>query len=360
MQLQSFLREHSIEELERRFAITAKPHKTFPNLYLFKYNQLESPFAERIVQESRGVILDRENNWRVVARGYDKFFNAGEHLAASIDWPTAHVYEKLDGSLIQMYYYANAWRISTSGTPDASGPVDNSGMTFEQLFWDTWNQLNYIVPSDKYKNLTFLFELMTKHNRVVVKHEQSRIVLHGARYTDKNMDEMFPEYLASIHGWNYPQSFSLNSLEDIQKAAVILKPLESEGYVVVDERFNRIKIKSPAYVAIAHLVDKFSSRRILEILRLGEENEFEAYLKDFPEWTTTFHHTKSRWEALIEDITNNYNVIKDIDSQKEFAAQATKLEFSGALFAMRKGKLPKDYLSKLNIKNLEEMIKRYE
>ena len=36
---------------------------------------------------------------------YVKFFNHGESNADIIDWKTARVYEKLDGSIITMYWY---------------------------------------------------------------------------------------------------------------------------------------------------------------------------------------------------------------------------------------------------------------
>jgi tRNA splicing ligase len=53
-----------------------------------------------VVQECRGLILDESANWRIVAFPYTKFFNYGEEHAASIDWSTACVQEKLDGSLM--------------------------------------------------------------------------------------------------------------------------------------------------------------------------------------------------------------------------------------------------------------------
>jgi hypothetical protein len=52
---------------------------------------------EPIVRESRGVILDEADDWRVVARAFDKFFNYGESGADEIDWGTARVQEKVDG-----------------------------------------------------------------------------------------------------------------------------------------------------------------------------------------------------------------------------------------------------------------------
>jgi len=53
----------------------------------------------------RGIILDAEDDWRVVSLPYVKFFNYGESYAdKTLDWTTAKVYEKLDGSMVTLYW----------------------------------------------------------------------------------------------------------------------------------------------------------------------------------------------------------------------------------------------------------------
>lgn len=122
MLTQDFLRSGGIlKDLETRFAIKANRSLVHPSLVLLKYDQIDSPMGERLVQECRGLILDEADNWRVVSRSFDKFFNAGEGHAAAIDWSTAQVQEKLDGSLCVLYHYAGAWRVQTSGHPRRRG-----------------------------------------------------------------------------------------------------------------------------------------------------------------------------------------------------------------------------------------------
>src|ERR1700753_3130163 len=88
------------ESLLAKYAIKSKPHGLYPALLMMKYDQIASNFAEPMVREARGIIFAREDNWRVVARPFDKFFNHGDPMAAVIDWPSARVQEKLDGSLM--------------------------------------------------------------------------------------------------------------------------------------------------------------------------------------------------------------------------------------------------------------------
>src|SRR4051794_21524704 len=142
--IQTYLRSGgSLAELESRYAIAAKRHVRFPNLVMLKYSQINSPMAEPIVQDCRGIILDEADDWRVVSYPYRKFFNHGEPNAAAIDWPSARVFDKLDGSLMTLYRYAEKWQVASSGLPDADGPVFGHGLSFARLFWQTWASLGY-------------------------------------------------------------------------------------------------------------------------------------------------------------------------------------------------------------------------
>ncbi|KKM74283.1 hypothetical protein LCGC14_1401830 [marine sediment metagenome] len=100
LELQKFLRaDGSPEKLKEQFGIISRRHGRYDNLVCFKYHMIDSPMGERIVQECRGIILDEEDNWNVVSRSFNKFFNIFEGHAAEIDWDTACVQEKLDGCL---------------------------------------------------------------------------------------------------------------------------------------------------------------------------------------------------------------------------------------------------------------------
>ena len=101
MELQSYLRGETgvpvcdaVGRLKTAYGITAKPHPELPNLVQFRYDQIDSPMGLRMCQEARGVILDSADNWNVVARPFDKFFNVEEGHAAKIDWSTARAQEK--------------------------------------------------------------------------------------------------------------------------------------------------------------------------------------------------------------------------------------------------------------------------
>jgi hypothetical protein len=351
LEVQKYLRNGgSLGVLKERFGIKAKYSKEFPSLVLLKYSQIDSPMHEKIVQECRGLILNEADNWNIVAFPYTKFFNAGESLAATLDWNTVRVYEKLDGSLITLYYFGNKWNVSTSGVPDASCFVESYQFTFADLFWKGWKELGYQLPSET--GMCFMFELMTPYNQVVVKHNKCRIVLHGVRDLTTGK-EAEPEYWAAKFGWECAKSFPLNTFDDILVAANSLKASEQEGFVVRDAAFNRLKVKSPAYCALAHVRDSLSPKKLLAIIQMNEQNEFLAY---FPQWTAAYQSIKDRFDKLLADILTVYKQIEHYEVQKDFALEAVKYPFSGALFAQRKGVSLREYIAKMNIDTLADWV----
>lgn len=58
MVLQEYLRgDGTLAALAELYAVKAVRHKTYPNLILFKYNQIASDMSLPIVQECRGAII---------------------------------------------------------------------------------------------------------------------------------------------------------------------------------------------------------------------------------------------------------------------------------------------------------------
>jgi hypothetical protein len=352
--LQNYLRAGgALEELRAKYAIDATRHKIYSNLILLKYNQIESPFAEPIVREARGIILDEADNWRVVCARFSKFGNYGESYCPEIDWKTARVQEKVDGSLITLYYYDKKWNVATSGSPDATGAVGEWGFTFTELFWKTFNNMG-LSTKDLGEHICPSFELTSKFNRVVVPHTESKLTLIGVHNRSLGI-----EYPVNSFAHMYPvvKSYPLATLEDVQEAVNKLDGLNNEGFVVVDGTSNRVKIKSPRYVALHHLKDSWGPRRIVEIVRTGEIAEVCAY---FPEFADQFDDIKVRYDRLVAELNNAYEELKYIENQKEFALAlvARKCPLTGAVFSLRAGKVStiQQFIADMSIQSLMSVL----
>lgn len=147
-----------------------------------------------------------------------------------------------------------------------------------------------------------MFELFSFRNPVVIVPKDENILLHGVRNLDTFREEE-PEIPASKYGWNlvpgiknyYFIQFQVStknfkSLEDVVASAKKLDPgrytiklkmlkIRSEGFVVRDGNFNRVKVKSPQYVCMSLMSwkdkDGLNKRRMLEIVRSNEGATFK-------------------------------------------------------------------------------------
>jgi len=352
LEVQRYLRsdDGSLEGLREEFGIRHNRHRTFPNLITLKYNQIDSPMGVRLVQECRGLILDEEDDWNVVARPFDKFFNHGQGHAAEIDWLTAKVQEKMDGSLLILYHYADDWHVATSGLPDAAGGVQGFSMTFADLFWSTWAVEGYRLPVN-FPGYTFMFELTSKFNRIVVPHDEPHLVLIGVR--GPNGREQSTDYWAPFY--RTVTEFPLSTMDDVLTSLDRMDPLKQEGYVIVDESFNRVKVKHPGYVAVHHMRDTASPKAFLEVIRSGESPEFLTY---FPEFESEFLDIKGRYDRLVGHLEEAYEEIQDIEVQKDFALKAVKTRHPGTLFSLRSGKVSttREALGSIHIYKLMSLL----
>jgi hypothetical protein len=334
MELQEYLRYYGLKSLEDKFQIVVNRHSTFENLICLKYHQYNSPMSEKIVRQCRGIILDEADNWRIISYSFDKFFNYGEPGSAQIDWNSASVFEKLDGSLMVLYFYGGEWRVQSSSRPDASGFVGEEQFTFEELFWQIWREQNYCLPDDT--NYCYSFEMMSPFNRVIVEQNRNRLVLHGVRNI-KSLEEEHSHTSLAARNYNWEivsPSFFTNINEIIEQTAN-LDPKLQEGFIVVDDSFNRIKVKSPLYVAIHNSASSLSLSKLLQIYLQGEAAEFLTYL---PQWKNLYENMKEKIARLSSSVEKEYQKYSQIQSQKEFAIAIALSNYKPFLFKLRSGK----------------------
>jgi hypothetical protein len=258
-------------------------------------------------------------------------------------------------SLIIMYPYNGGWEVTTSGSADAGGNVGITSRTFREYFWDT---VRDTLPVNWLENARqdhcYMFELMGPDNRIVVYHSEPHLKLLGCRNLKTLQEIPVKEAVKHFHGVEPVREFQLSSVDEIIATFETLSPTSQEGYVVVDASFNRIKIKSPAYVAIHHAKDGLSTKAFVEIARTGEVWEMIAH---FPEYEEPLNEAKQRFSGLVKRLEDAYAKIADIENQKEFAL-ANKCEVPGALFALRSGKVAsiREFLCNMHIDKIMRLL----
>ena len=286
--------------------------KLFEGLVLLKYNQIDSDLSIDIVQECRGLILDSKDDWRVVRFSFSKFFNWGEKNAAVIDWSTARVQAKIDGSIISTWWWPRekAWIDSTKGTINAYDTkvasqsdtfLDDVNMTFGEVFDVACEEQNFDWGVLK-PGCTYTFELVSPYSRVVVPYSESKIY-HLATRNNETLEEFNDDI-----GIEKPKEYPLHSLDATIKAAEALNKegtaINDEGFVVVDGNWHRIKIKSPLYLTAAYMVNKkLTIRRALDITLAGERDEFLSY---FPSSVEAFDELDKLIDRIVEQMERSW------------------------------------------------------
>lgn len=346
--IQNFLHEHPDDwETLLKGAPYRLTIKRKGGYVIFSYGQFDSDMSLPLVQECRGIIL-RGGTWEVVAHAFDKFFNVGETNAADIDWGTARVQEKIDGSLIKVWNAEDGWHISSNNMIDAFDiPVVDcavgqlSGVRFESfgdLFMHTLRRGGHAnLLQTLNKDYCYMFEVVSPYNRVVVEWEHPEVFHIGTR------DMRTQKELNVDCGIQKPREFNLHSLEETLAAAEVL-PENNEGYVVVDAQWHRVKIKSPRYVLNFHLrTGTLGFKKLFNVWMSGQ-NEVDELLAYFPKYKETFNNIEAAFVCLVKQADYDWSVAnnggKDCDA-KEFAALVKKMEtpWEKLIFRRHKGEV---------------------
>lgn len=354
LELQKFIKENrNWEEL-----LAAPPynlnisHKD--SLVLFKYNQIASNFSLEVVKEARGTILE-DGTFNVICYPLYKFFNYGETNAAQLDWKNGvSCQEKVDGSLIKVFYYDGEWRVATNGTIDArDADLDCIGYkNFRELF-DAAAQRVGLDLNELCLDYTYVFELYGPFNRIVVPYEKI-----GLKHLSTRRVDTLEEVELDI-GIPKPLTYKYQTLGECIEAAKKFD-FTKEGFVIVDHNYNRLKCKSPAYVA-AHRTLNNGNLNLERAIELIRTNEIEEFLNYFPVYKDFVEEVKDKLEHLKQSLSHVRvhfaEVVSKCCSRAKYA-QEGKTVYKGFLlpfwFALYDNPTldEEEWLNKMNTKKL--------
>jgi len=145
-------------------------HKQKGNLHLYNYGK--NTLVDRnnpVIMKCRGLVVDDEG--KVLNYPFERFFNDFEKEKTEIDWSTAEAQEKLDGSLVNIFWTNNKWQVTTRGS-FYDGKEENFDTWFKKLF-NKFDKLD--------KKYCYFFELCCQSNRIITFYKEEFITLLGAR-----------------------------------------------------------------------------------------------------------------------------------------------------------------------------------
>ena len=334
------------------------------NLVMLKYSQIDSDFNNELVRECRGIIFD-EDTWEPVSVPFFKFGNVGESYCPKIDWATAHIGQKIDGSLCKIANINGNLLISTNGTilADKAPVAEQIGCKYKS-FGDIAREILFnksIEPCLFEEGFTYMFELVSPWTRVVIPHKSNNMYFLGRRNNKTFQETYFTDDPIFSKLFDIPAIYPLKSIDECI-AATKAMPWDEEGYVVCDSKFNRVKVKSPSYVAAHNLKGNgvMSYARALELVRANEIDEICTY---FEEFRPALEECKARfWDriAKIQEAWEEYlKVDASLPTRKDKALWITShFPIPGIAFGLLDKKITsvKSFFMDVPIEKLAKML----
>jgi hypothetical protein len=320
--LTNFIKKHpdsfEAELAKAPYAVKVKRHENRPNLVMFKYSQFESDFTNPVVRCCRGSVYDirEDGTVRPYLLPFFKFANYGESGADPIDWNhTLYVRDKLDGSLLKLLKEPGGnvlWTTNGSFDLNVEIPELYPAETEEQLTppYTFVSLRDYALRghAEEIKRLpegwTFLFELISPYNKIIVPYRETKLILLGCR--DPKGVERAPEWAADAFALSFatPKVYPLKNLDEVIAYCKSIDTNDREGVVVQDENFNRIKIKTDHYRSLFFLKgdDHFSDDRIFAAIK---QESIDDALAAWPE-------IRPRTEEIIAEWVGFRNAVSEL------------------------------------------------
>ena len=248
----------------------------------------------------RGLVTDHDGN--VVARPFKKFFNIEEEKHTETD--EFEIFEKMDGSLGIVFFYENEWHIATRGSFN-SEQAEVGKQLLKKYF------LSYLDP-----NVTYLFEIIYKTNRIVVNYgDREELVFLDAFNKDGSRAEYDPNHL-----WSFPfaKKYDFKCYKEIKK----LNWENSEGFIVRFSNGERCKVKFEDYVELHRKISNISEKSVWEYISERKDGcTIDEYLELVPD---EFHNQIKGWFYLL---VSKYSSIK-IEVQFTFQELQKPVDFN--------------------------------
>jgi T4 RnlA family RNA ligase len=302
--------------------------QTHPSLPLTIYNYTAKAQFDRYWIDAtlhcRGLVLD--DHYRPIARPLPKFFNLSEDRG-TLPAGVPRIYEKLDGSLIILFYYQGRWEVASRG----SFSSEQAQMARKLLtnYRDDLDQLD--------TEYTYLFEIIYPSNRIVVDYGAAqRLVLLAAVNTQTGAELEHTQVNWSDLAQTYPATSFPEWLHSIEQTQSELN--NHEGFILKWPNGFRLKYKLADYVRLHRIITRVQAKDIWECL--SQNQDLAQFLDSVPdEFYNWVKDTKLDLETQYREIeTECQQAFRDLGDRRETALYFQTQKYPGVLFLMLDGR----------------------
>ncbi len=287
---------------------------------LFIYNYTPSAqwnkMWNEVTLQCRGLILDGDYN--IIARPFKKFFNYEELTPEQIPAERFEVFDKLDGSLGILYWFAGKPFVATRGSFTSEQAVEATKILYSK-YKDSFERFQ--------KDRTYLFEIIYPENRIVVDYADTRdiillAVIDNATGCDLPLEDI-----------GFPIVKRYDGIKDISMLREKEEP-NSEGFVIRFESGLRLKLKYAEYVRLHRILTQVSSKSIWELLSSNEPltTLLEKVPDEFFQWVkNTESSLRENYSQIEKEAMKSFKIL---DTRKDTALYFQTQKHRPILFAM--------------------------
>lgn len=313
--------------------------QTHPNLNLkiAKYSQ-QSVFSRHwndITKMCRGLVYDEEGNVVVYCMG--KFYNHSEADGIPVyekgKLGPYTIYNKMDGSLIQVAKWKGNLIVTSSGSFQSTQAVKATELI--QPFVDKIKE-----------GRTYIFEYIAPSNRIVIDYgDKVSLTLLAVRDTGTG-----EEYDISLEDDSFEKVESVDkTLEEVEAELSIAEYINKEGYIALFVDGSRVKLKYDRYCELHKVISGLNELSVWE--NLSNNVDVEKIITNIPDelydWLkTTVADLKSKFVAIEYKAVELNRSVSTFNNRKEQADWLLKnhKDMASIVFCMLDGK---DYSDKI-------------
>ena len=309
---------HEFKNLIYDGRVIVNTHNDFP-LSIYNYSatcQYENNWNEYLLS-CRGLILDE--NYNVVSRPFNKFFNYEELDASQIPNEPYTIHEKVDGSLGILYFWNDKPYIATRGSFHSEQAIKANQMLNTK--YET------LIPNLD-PRYTYLFEIVYPENRIVVNYgEVEALILLAVIETSTGIEIPTPDI-----GFLTPYSLTNKSISEL----ISLDIPNEEGFVLRFESGFRVKIKFAEYKRLHKLITNVNDKDIWEMLKNNENMEhlLTKVPDEFYNWVTDTKDNLTYQYKALEKECNDLHRSNVFETKKEAAMWINTQKHKSILFNM--------------------------
>lgn len=361
----------------------------YPNLYMLSYNGILSDFNDQYVRLCRGCIVSVEDKEhpQMICAPFTKFGNYGQSFCPEIDWASALVEQKVDGILIKLFYYDNKWHWITNNGWNTNLPwkeMIKIPSKYTEIETDTCNTIQDLIDYCLTKNnatltefapdYTYMFELISPKVRILVDNPKTDLVYLGCRnnysYNEYPLN-IAKVMIPGIKKFNTVKYFDLHNIDEVLQLCNSYKGDTDEGVVVVDNKFNRVKIKCEDYIRLKGYRNMFDTTEE-QIWKGMREGTIDDALQVFPELNERIQEIQKnviKYKHILEEYGkigktefNNILVLNDEKTARRLYAAWVNDNYKDYQFALFEGinKVPNydRYLEHIKYKDILSFLEK--